>query len=197
MAAPQNQVGAERRGSPAGAPAGSLPRRAFFLSSRRLWLLSVALHERGHRRLARWVKNFNSILYHNSLPPQVKVSPDVRLGHHGFGTVLHANVEIGRDVKIFHNVTIFVRPPTGTNRVVIEDSVVIGANAVLITPRNKDLRIGEGARIGAGAVVSHDVPPRMVAISRPVELRPRASGRGPLDALEHEREDDLDDELDD
>jgi serine O-acetyltransferase len=153
----------------------------FIMSSRRLWLLSTRLHKSGHKFLARWLKNFNSMLYHNSLPPQVIVGPDVRLGHQGFGTILHPNVVIGRDVKIFHNVTIFVRPPTGSNRVVIGDGVTIGANAVLLTPRGEDLHIGEGARVGAGAVVSHDVPARMIAISPPVELHPRKSGRGPRD----------------
>jgi serine O-acetyltransferase len=151
----------------------------FIMSSRRLWLLSTRLHKGGHRFLAKWVKNFNSILYHNSLPPEVIVEQDVRLGHQGFGTILHPNVVIGSGVKIFHNVTIFIRPPTGTNRVVIGDGVTIGANAVVLTPRDQDLHIGEGARVGAGAVVSHDVPAYMIAISPPVELRPRKSGLGP------------------
>jgi serine O-acetyltransferase len=157
---------------------GVLGGSGFIMSSRRLWLLSVSLHRGGHKSLAKLVKNINSMLFHNSLPPQVNVSPDIRLGHQGFGTILHANVDIGRDVKIFHNVTIFVRPPNGTNRVIIEDGAAVGANAVILTPWGKDLRIGEGARVGAGAVVSHDVPARMIAVSPKVELRPRSSGRG-------------------
>ena len=40
-------------------------------------------------------------------------------------------------------------------RIVIEEDVWIGANCV-ITP---DVRIGRGAVVGAGAVVTHDVPP--------------------------------------
>jgi serine O-acetyltransferase len=185
MAVPHDQAAAQadhqRDGSSAHSLSSAVKGPGFVMSSRRLWLLSVKLHRSGHRFLARWVKNFNSMLYHNSLPPQVQVSPDIRLGHQGFGTILHPNVVIGRGVKIFHNVTIFVRPPTGSNRVIIEDGVIVGANAVILTPRGQDLTIGEGARIGAGAVVSRDVPARMIAISAPVELRPRASGRGPLD----------------
>lgn len=147
--------------------------RDFALSSRRLWLLSMALYHGGHPLLARWVKNLNSVLYHNSLPCEVLASPDVRLGHHGIGTVLHPKVVIGQGVKIFQNVTMAVRPTNGPNEIVIEDGAVVGANSVIMTPRHRGIRIGRGARVGAGAVITHDVPSRTIAISAPVELRPR------------------------
>jgi serine acetyltransferase len=151
--------------------------RDFIFSARRLWLLSVALHRSGRPRLGKLVKNVNSILYHNSLHSEVALSADVQLGHHGIGTVIHPKVVIGRKVKIFQNVTMAVRPPTGDGQIVIDDNAVVGANAVIITPADKDVRIGYGARVGAGAVVTRDVPPRMNAISAPVELRPRRNHR--------------------
>ena len=40
----------------------------------------------------------------------------------------------------------------------IEDGVSIGATAVIVSPLEGTLRIGRGARIGAGAVVTKDVP---------------------------------------
>jgi serine O-acetyltransferase len=147
--------------------------RDFIASARRLWLLSVVLHRSGHPRLGRMVKQINSIMYHNSLPAEVVLSPDIALGHHAVGTVVHPKVVIGRNVKIFQNVTIAVRPPTGSGQVVIDDNAVVGANAVIMTPSRKSIRIGYGARVGAGAVVTHDVPPRMNAMSAPVELHPR------------------------
>jgi len=143
------------------------------ISPERLWLLSIALQQRGHRRLATLVRNVNSALYHNSLPPGASVSPDIELGHHGLGVVVHPNVAIGRRVKIWHNVTIATR--TGSKspyRIVIEDDVKIGANAVVISPHRGDLRIGRGARIGAGAVVSRDVPPGSTVVSAPVQVLP-------------------------
>lgn len=151
--------------------------RDFFMSARRLWLLSVALHNSGHPRLGRLVKNFNSIMYHNSLPSEVMLSPDVQLGHHGIGTVVHPKVVIGRKVRIFQNVTMAVRPPTGPGKIVIEDNAVVGANAVIMTPSNRSIRIGFGARVGAGSVVTHDVPARMNAMSAPAELTPRRNYR--------------------
>ncbi len=132
------------------------------MSPERLWMISIALRRRGHRRLALWVKTLNSILFHNSLAPGADVSPDVSLGHHGFGVMIHSNVVIGRNVMIWHNVTIAVRSRSAwrseRGRIVIEDDVKLGAGAIVISPREGSLTIGRGARIGAGAIVSQDVP---------------------------------------
>jgi serine O-acetyltransferase len=156
------------------------------MSPEKLWLLSISLRQRGHRRLAKLVRNLNTALYHNSLPPGATVSSDIELGHHGLGTVIHPSVVIGRRVKIWHNVTIAVRAgPKSPYRVIIEDDVRIGANSVVISPHRQDLRIGRGARIGAGAVVSRDVPPGSTVVSAPVEvLPPQTPGEEP--ALEQD-----------
>jgi serine O-acetyltransferase len=143
------------------------------MSPEKLWLLSISLQQRGHRRLAKLVRNVNSALYHNSLPPGASVSADIELGHHGLGTVIHPNVVIGRRVKIWQNVTIAARAGAKSPyRVIIEDDVKIGANSVVISPYRRDLTIGRGARIGAGAVVSRDVPPGSTVVSAPVQVLP-------------------------
>ena len=134
----------------------------------RLWLLSIALHRRGHPRLADYVKKLNSLVYHNFLPAEASVSPDIRFGHHGFGIMVHGSIEIGRQVKIFHHVTLTVVPqPRVPAKIIIEDDVTIGAAAVIVAPLGRTLRIGRGARIGAGAVVSEDVPPGATVVSQP------------------------------
>ena len=117
------------------------------------------------------VKKLNSVIYHNSLAPGTDFSPDVRFGHHGFGTVVHSNVTIGKRVTIFQNVTIAVRASTGSpHRITIEDDVKIGANSVIISPKEGSLRIGRGARIGAGAVVAGDVPAGATVVSAPARI---------------------------
>lgn len=138
------------------------------MSPERLWRLSAFLRRRGMKRLALAVKKLNSVLYHNSLAPGVVFSPDVSFGHHGFGTVVHSNVTIGRCVRIGHNVTIAVHAATGSDHgIVIEDEVGIGAGAVILAPRGRSLRIGRGARIGAGALVVGDVPAGATVVSEP------------------------------
>jgi serine O-acetyltransferase len=147
-----------------------MERRAFFRAER-LWLLSISLERSGHKRAAMWVRTLNSALYHNSLAPGASVSPDIRLGHHSFGTIVHHNVVIGRRVKIWQNVTLAVRASYGSpHRIVIGDDVHIGANAVVITPREGSIHIGDGARIGAGAVVTKDVPAGATVVSAPVRV---------------------------
>ncbi len=169
-------------------------RRFWVFSPERLWMASIALTRRGHWVLAFWLKHLNGLIYHNSLSPGASVGPGVWLGHNGLGIVINPNVEIGRNVLIWHHVTLAAgrpeRPgrgghgengagPAGAGklaRIVVGDNVVIGANAVVIAPRGKTLTIGAGARIGAGTVVTGDVPagatlvgasPRLVESAEP------------------------------
>lgn len=161
------------------------------MSPERLWLLSIALRDGGHERLALWVKKLNSVMYHNSLAPGAKVSPDIKFGHHGFGTMIHSNVIIGRRVKIWHNVTIAVRSRSGWSTphgITIEDDVRIGANAVIISPFEGSLRIGRGARVGAGTVVTSDVPPGATVVSARARVLTRAPADG-AQPLEHDGDD--------
>ena len=143
-----------------------------FMTPEQLWRLSSYLHHRGMRRPGRYVKRISSLIYHHSLAPNVIVPPDIRFGHSCFGTVIHSNVTIGRDVRIGHHVTIAVHAATGANEgIVIEDGVRIGAHAIVLAPEGRSLRIGAGARVGAGALVVHDVPPGATVVSEPSRVR--------------------------
>jgi len=58
--------------------------------------------------------------------------------------------------------------PTGnpSHAVVIEDDVFLGARCMVL----KGVRIGAGTVVGAGSVVSHDLPPRVVAAGNPARV---------------------------
>jgi acetyltransferase-like isoleucine patch superfamily enzyme len=58
------------------------------------------------------------------------------------------------------------RPPIPRRPVVIEDDVWIGPNATIL----KGVRIGAGAFVEAGALVTRDVPAGMRVIGNPAEL---------------------------
>jgi serine O-acetyltransferase len=165
--------------------------RLWLFSPERLWALSRALHRRGHWLLAFWVKQLNTVLYHNSLSPGASVGENVLLGHYSHGVVINSNVEIGDRVKIWHNVTLTAgRPPWRGGkrvegppaRIVIEDGVKIGTNAVVIAQRGQVLRIGRGARLGAGVVVTQDVPARATVVSPPARVLLRDAPGAEADA---------------
>lgn len=108
----------------------------------------------------------NRVLFSIALPPSVVVGRDVLFGYSGLGIVVHARAKIGDNVKISQNVTIGGR--SGHIEVpVIEDDVEIGAGACILGP----IRIGRGAKIGANAVVLHDVPAHAIAVGVPAQVR--------------------------
>ncbi len=178
--------------------------RIWAFSPERLWLRSIELHRRGHWRLAFLLKQLGSLLYHNSLAPGASVAPDVTLGHNSLGIVIHSDVEIGSGVTIWHNVTLTAgrtpgrggaaaeangAGPVQRSRIVVEDHATIGAGAVLLAPRGKTLTIGRGARIGANAVVTEDVPNRYTVVPAPVRMLPRPRHRSDGDTTEVEQTD--------
>ena len=58
------------------------------------------------------------------------------------------------------------RPPIVRQTVVIEDDVWIGPNATIL----KGVRVGSGAFIEAGAMVTRDVPPRARVLGNPARV---------------------------
>jgi acetyltransferase-like isoleucine patch superfamily enzyme len=98
----------------------------------------------------------------------------------GKGTYLNRNVNvvagesvrIGRNVKVGWDVVIMDTDlhghsgqPVRRKPVVIEDDVWIGCRALIL----KGVRIGKGATIAAGAIVTKDVPPMAVVASPSAE----------------------------
>lgn len=80
---------------------------------------------------------------------------------------------IGNDVFIGPNATFSNDPyprskqyPEKFNGVTIKNGASIGANATLLP----GITIGEKALVGAGAVVTKDVPPRAVVIGNPAKI---------------------------
>lgn len=91
----------------------------------------------------------------------------VRIQSHSFICSL---VKIGDDVFIGHGVITIndLYPPSGRGKekeTIIERNAVIGSNATILP-----VTIGEGAIVGAGAVVTKDVPPRTIVAGNPARI---------------------------
>lgn len=91
----------------------------------------------------------------------------------GDGTMLDMNCVVGARAMVGANCHIgagavlagVLEPPSATP-VVIEDDVLIGANAVIL----EGIRVGEGSVVAAGAVVTEDVPPHAVVAGQPARV---------------------------
>jgi serine O-acetyltransferase len=90
---------------------------------------------------------------------------------HPIGVVVHANSIIGDDCMIMQQVTI---GQLDTNDVpVVGARVYIGAGAKILGK----VKIGDGARIGANAVVLEDVADGWTAVGVPARLIPPSDSR--------------------
>jgi len=76
--------------------------------------------------------------------------------------VIHPGTRIGEGVTLRHCVTLGNRR-AGGEAPTIGDDVEIGANALVLGP----ISVGNGAVIGAGAVVTKDVPARAIVVGNP------------------------------
>lgn len=133
----------------------------------RLWVISRWLFQHRWYRLSRLVKGLNFYLHHTLLPAEATVGEGVRLEHYGLGVVIHANTVIGNNVTIWHGVTIAGSSWIGSGLgAVIEDDAILGAHAIIMPRSHTVLRVGKGATVAAGAVVTKDVPPGATYISQ-------------------------------
>lgn len=83
------------------------------------------------------------------------------------GVVLGGRATVGRNCHVGAGAVLagVVEPPSATP-VIVEDDVVIGANAVVL----EGVRVGKGAVVAAGAVVTEDVAPNMVVAGTPARV---------------------------
>jgi putative colanic acid biosynthesis acetyltransferase WcaB len=88
---------------------------------------------------------------------------------HGYSLVINDHAIIGKNVHVRHCTTIgCVKLPDGSQgpSPVIEDDVEIGANVCIIG----GIHVGRGSIIGAGSVVTKDVPSGAVMVGNPARI---------------------------
>ena len=100
---------------------------------------------------------------------QVSIHPSAMIGtsvylDHATGIIIGAFVDIGDEVTIMQNVTVGRRDAARAPR--IGRGVLLASGATILG----DVLIGDFARIGAGAVVTRDVPAGCTAVGVPARL---------------------------
>ncbi|KGX88807.1 2,3,4,5-tetrahydropyridine-2,6-dicarboxylate N-acetyltransferase [Pontibacillus litoralis] len=91
----------------------------------------------------------------------------------GAGTMIDMNAVLGGRATVGENCHIgagavlagVIEPPSASP-VVVEDGVVVGANAVIL----EGVTVGAGAVVAAGAIVTQDVPPNTVVAGTPAKV---------------------------
>jgi len=137
-------------------------------------LHALIWHRAAHacwRRGWRWLGRFLSHL--GRLFTGIEIHPGATIGRrvfidHGMGVVIGETAEIGDDCTIYQGVTLggtslargAKRHPT------LGRGVIVGANAQVLG----GFTVGDGARIGSGAVVVKPVPAGATAVGNPARI---------------------------
>lgn len=116
--------------------------------------------------LARLVAEFSRFITGIEIHPGAKIGRRLVIDH-GMGVVIGETAEIGNDCILFHGVTLgglkfdpVKRHPT------VGNGVLIGTGAKVLGP----LVIGDGARVGANAVVTKSIPAGQTVIGNPSQV---------------------------
>lgn len=131
-----------------------------------LWRIGLPAAARVASHLGRWLTG-------------IEIHPAALIGRrlfidHGMGTVIGSTATIGNDVLLYHNVTLGgLSGDPGKRHPDVLDGAVVGAGAQVLGP----ITIGRGAKIGANAVVTEDVPDGVTVVGIPARRPERARDR--------------------
>jgi serine O-acetyltransferase len=136
-----------------------------------LWhRLSHALWSRGLKLPGRLVAHLSRFL------TGIEIHPAARLGRrviidHGLGVVIGETAVIGDDSYLYHQVTLGgTSTQRGKRHPTVGRNVIIGAGAKVLGA----ITLGDGARVGANAVVIADVPAGVTVVGIPARQVERA-----------------------
>lgn len=116
--------------------------------------------------LARWISQ------HARKKTGIEIHPGATIGHrlvidHGMGIVIGETTEIGDDCILYQGVTLGgTGKDQGKRHPTIGNNVLVGSGARVLGP----FKVGDNARIAAGAVVLAEVPPNATAVGVPARV---------------------------
>ncbi|OAF13573.1 hypothetical protein AYJ54_43365 [Bradyrhizobium centrolobii] len=129
-----------------------------------------AEHSSYLRLIARALHRYASAKAGIDMPSVVRAGPGLVIVH-GWGLVVNREAIIGSNVTLFNGVVIgrkdrITENGRQTEYPVIGDDVWIGPQAIILG----GVKIGSGAIVGAGSVVTRDVPAHSVVAGNPAKV---------------------------
>jgi serine O-acetyltransferase len=140
------------------------------------------LHRHGRVTLARWISQVTRFF------TGIEIHPGATIGNrffidHGMGVVIGETTVIHDDVTLYQGVTLGgTGKETGKRHPTLQERVVVGVGATVLG----DITIGEGSKVGGGAVVVSDVPPNCTVVGIPGRVVVREGLRVEAVDLHHE-----------
>ncbi|MBO4299557.1 MAG: serine O-acetyltransferase [Clostridia bacterium] len=129
---------------------------------------------RRHRR-AHWLWTHNLKLLARVVSQRtrrltgIEIHPGAVIGEglfidHGTGVVIGETAELGDNVTLYQGVTLGgTGKDVGKRHPTLGNNVVVGSGAKVLGP----FRVGDHSKIGAGAIVLKEVPPRCTVVGNP------------------------------
>ena len=143
------------------------------------------LWTKGRQDFAYYLQSRSSSVFQTDIHPAVSVGRGIFLDH-ATGLVVGETAEIGDDVSMLHGVTLGgTGKEDGDRHPKIRRGVMIGANATVLG----NIEVGQCARIAAGSVVLHPVPPQKTVVGVPAKVVGEAGCAEPsrsMDQLLHD-----------
>ena len=119
--------------------------------------------ERGWYVLGRFLSHLGRFLTGIEIHPGARIGRRVFIDH-GMGLVIGETAEIGDDVTLYHDVTLGgISLNKGKRHPTLGNGVIVGSGASILGP----ITVGDGARVGANAVVLKDVPAGATVVGIP------------------------------
>jgi serine O-acetyltransferase len=124
------------------------------------------LWQQGRQSLALFFQNRMSSKFAVDIHPAARLGQGIMLDH-ATGLVIGETAVVGNNVSILQSVTLGgTGKDEGDRHPKIADGVLISAGAKILG----NIRVGEGAKVGAGSVVLHEVPPHTTVAGVPAKI---------------------------
>lgn len=128
--------------------------------------LAHMLYKKGHVFIARAISQAAKTVTGIEIHPAAKIGKGVFIDH-GSGVVIGETAEVGDGCTLYQGVTLGgTGKDTGKRHPTLGKNVMVGAGAKVLGP----FKVGDNAKIAAGAVVLEEVPANCTAVGMPARI---------------------------